>query len=245
MKIYKIDQHDQLLHLWRELGLRNLHVVHVDFHCDMRGLLVDIDRQVGWRIPEVRQTLDEGNFLRYAIFEGNVAGVSWVHGTPGGRLYDVHTVKYTSDLSALPYRRLQRSQVPQPLRYEELEMQHWQGVCDGDFLDVDWDTFADRSLPAEQIERRVEAFLAKPLDSQLSGVSVCYSPHHSHPTRERYDRFVESLAERFSAEIETRVYQQGSNELPWRMKLIPKPIYDNLQAVYHGGRLALKRCGIQ
>jgi len=124
-------------------------------------------------------------------------------------------------------------------------MQDWQGVSEGDFLDIDWDTFADSSLPEDEIESRVEAFLAKHLDAPLSGISVCFSPHHSHPTRERYDRFVESLAERFSAEIETRVYQQGSNELPWRMKVIPKPIYDGLQTIYHGGRLRLKRCGIQ
>ncbi len=43
--IYVIERHDQLLQLWRSQNIKNLRVVHVDFHCDMRGLLVDRQAQ--------------------------------------------------------------------------------------------------------------------------------------------------------------------------------------------------------
>lgn len=245
MKLYAFDQHDQLLHIWREIGSKSLNVVHVDFHCDMRGLLIDREQQCGWRIPEVRQTLDEGNYLRYAIFEGIVSSVTWVHGTPGGRLFDVHTVKYTSDWSSRFNRQTVKEAEPISLPYQELEMSEWQGINGPAFLDIDWDTFADQSLPVSEIDRRVQQFLKKPLGDDLQGVAICYSRHHSHDTREQYNAFVNQMAERLGAEIVKVPFIEGTNELPMRMKVIPKPIYNLLQSNYHSMRLGLKRMGIQ
>lgn len=245
MKLYAFDQHDQLLHIWREIGATSLNVVHVDFHCDMRGLLVDRERQQGWQIPEVRQTLDEGNYLRYAIFEGIVSSVTWVHGTPGGRLYDVHTVKYTSDWSSRFNQQAINESAPIPLPYQEVEMSQWPGIEGPAFLDIDWDTFADLSLPKSEIDQRVQQFLEKPLGNELLGVAICYSQHHSHDTRAQYNSFVRQMAERLEAEIVTVPYVEGSNELPMKMKMIPKPIYTVLQRNYHSMRLGLKRLGIQ
>ena len=244
MKLYAIDQHDQLLHIWRELNASNLHVVHVDFHCDMRGLLVDRKRQLGWKISEVRSTLDEGNYLRYGIFEDIVDGVTWVHGTPGGRMCDFHTLKYSTDWSTRFHRKEMDAQKPKPLRYEVSTMGEWQGTDEQVFLDIDWDTFADQSLPVTEIDSRVEEFLSKPIGPNLRGIAVCYSRHHSHDTRERYDAFVSRLAEKFGAEVEKVEYVEGSNVIPLRMKLIPPKIYSALQSIYHGFRLFLKRRGI-
>lgn len=245
MKLFVIDQHDQLIHIWRELKLKNLDVVHVDFHCDMRGLLVDRENQCGWEISEVRKTLDEGNYLRYAIFEGIVKAITWVHGVPGGRLYDVHTVKYTSDLLSRRYRRTVRDNRALPLSYQVFTMEDWTGVDRRVFLDIDWDTFADCSLPIDEIERRVDQFLSKPIAKELDGICICYSPYHSHPSDKLFHDFVAQVAARFGAEIERRKYIPGSNELPWTKRIVPRRIYDALQGVYHRFRLGMKRVGIQ
>lgn len=245
MKLYVIDQHDQLIHIWRELGRQDLDVVHVDFHCDMRGLLVDRDNQCGWQIPEVRKTLDEGNYMRYAIFEGIVSSITWVHGTPGGRLHDVHTVKYTSDLLSRRYRKTINVNQAIPLSYQVFTMDEWEGVDRPVFLDIDWDTFADCSLPVDEIERRVDQFLSKPIRKDLEGICICYSPYHSHPSNEAFDEFVDRIADRFEAEVDRRTYVPGSNELPLAMRVIPRPIYVALQSLYHRFRLGMKRIGIQ
>ena len=39
--VYVGDEHDQVLALWRRRGPFSLRVLHLDFHCDMRGLLID------------------------------------------------------------------------------------------------------------------------------------------------------------------------------------------------------------
>jgi len=39
------EEHSQLYDVWLERGYRNLSVCHEDFHCDMRGLL--INRRLG------------------------------------------------------------------------------------------------------------------------------------------------------------------------------------------------------
>ena len=222
-----------------------MEVVHVDFHCDMRGLLVDRDQQLGWQIPEIRSTLDEGNYLRYAIFENIVNGVTWVHGSPGGRLYDVHTVKYTSDWSSRFHRKAVSKVAGKKIHFDVQEMNSWQGIQDRVFLDIDWDTFADQSLNESDIDRRVNEFLDKPMTTDLVGIAVCYSTHHSLDSRPAYERFVDKLAERFQATIERGEYEVGSNELPLRMKLIPPAIYTGLQRPYHQMRLGLKRIGLQ
>lgn len=250
MKLYAIDQHDQLLHIWRALGKNNMHVVHIDYHCDMRGLLIDREQQLAWQIPEVRNTLDEGNFLRYAFFEDIISGITWVHGMPGGRNYDVHTVKYATDWSSRFHRRTMSDETGKPIQYSELEMDQWSGIAEQTeteneiFLDIDWDTFADHSLDREGIDQRVNQFLSKPMRKTLAGIAVCFSPYHSHDTREMYDAFLAVVASKFDAVIEKVEYVKGSNVLPLRKRLIPPLVYEALQKPYHGARLRLKRMGL-
>ncbi len=91
------DEHLQIFDLWRERGERGLYLAHVDFHCDMRGLLVDrrrgTARLLDERDPRIR-VVDSGNFLAHAAASGIVDSVRWIHDRHGGRRYDVGTVKY-------------------------------------------------------------------------------------------------------------------------------------------------------
>jgi hypothetical protein len=86
VEIIACEEHDQVYEIWRQRGLRNLRVTHVDFHCDMRGLLIDRPRQQAYFIgaPAARR-VDPGNFLAHAIMEGTVSALRWVHGPYGGR----------------------------------------------------------------------------------------------------------------------------------------------------------------
>lgn len=109
--IYGFEHHDQLLELWRETDLRDIHLVHVDFHDDMRGLVIDRKRQVAYptgALARGKAEVDPGNFLAHAILDGRINGVRWLHGIPGGRAWDAGIVGYESDWLALPQRLRQR-----------------------------------------------------------------------------------------------------------------------------------------
>ena len=41
LKLYVIDSHEQALDIWRKQQLTNAKLLHIDFHCDQRGLLVN------------------------------------------------------------------------------------------------------------------------------------------------------------------------------------------------------------
>ena len=161
------EEHSQLYDLWLERGIRNLAVCHVDFHCDMRGLL--IDRRLGKacfvdrHIPYIHR-LDSGSYLSHAVMNGIVTKLCWVHDDFGGREYDyIHCVKYETDFSALPYRLLGRKQC-MPVTYAEQTFADWNGPHPGEHLDIDWDgiAFADydenhiRRLMAEILDRDFE-----------------------------------------------------------------------------------------
>ena len=75
MTVYTVERIQQVYELWTQNGLKDLRVVHIDYHCDMRGMMVDRERQCAWRIRDVRERLDCGNYLRHAVFEGVVSGI--------------------------------------------------------------------------------------------------------------------------------------------------------------------------
>lgn len=246
LELFVIENHDQLFHIWSQRNDRNLRVCHIDFHCDLRGLLIDRVKQVAYKIPDVRRGVDMGNFLSHAIAEGRVDAVSWVHGTPGGRSCDVNTVKYTEDLTALPFNlavRLNRL-LPLPLEYSVFEMDSWPGPNRGDFLDIDWDVFAAREIPRDELQQRVEMFFSKSLAVSLSGISVCYSPSHSHETRAQFDDFVGRLEEQYEVSRLDARDTKCCSRLPWYRRIIPAFMYRQLQAVYFESWLWLRRHGI-
>ena len=96
------EHHDQLLQLWRSEDRRGIALCHIDFHDDLRGLLIDVEagraRAIG-AMADGEAPLDPGNFLAHAVLEKRVDRVRWFHDTPGGRAWDSGIVRYSSDLT--------------------------------------------------------------------------------------------------------------------------------------------------
>lgn len=202
--LHLIERHNQLLDVWHAEGVRGLRIAHLDFHCDMKGLLVDRRSQRAWVLASGRRPIHQGNFLTHAIADGTVRGVRWIHDEPGGRRHDIGTVAYTTDLSS-PFRGLRRSPESVPLAYQEIAFQSWAGLAEGEFLDVCWDLFACLAYPlgdlAERIAEGTESFFRRDFTAPPAGLALCYSPEYSHPTRDAFEKFAEQLAGHFGATI--------------------------------------------
>ena len=162
-KIFVVEYHDQVLELWRAEAISSKQVLHLDFHCDLRGLLINRRTQRAHRIWDRFPGVDEGNFLTHAILEGAISGVRWVHDEPGGRQHDLKTVKYESDLTAFFHRYLiaKRKEQGVPIHYEVIPNSEWTGLNPGELLDIDWDFFASKEYAIESIGQRVEAFFSR------------------------------------------------------------------------------------
>ena len=192
------EEHSQLYDLWIKRGDRNLSVCHVDFHCDMRGLL--IDRRLGKacfvaeHIPYVHR-LDSGSYLSHAIMNGTVSKLRWVHDDFGGRAYDyLHCVKYETDLSALPY-RLRGMKRSAPVTYAEQTFEEWGGPFPGEYLDIDWDGIAFAEYDEQRIRRLMAEILER--DFKPEGIFLARSPGYCHPNRELFEEFIAGLEAKF------------------------------------------------
>ena len=88
-KIIIAEHHDQVFSYWKEHNMRDLKVAHLDYHCDMRGLLIDREKGTAFFTSD-RETrfVDRGNFLAHAIMDGTVRHLTWVHSENSGRGYD-------------------------------------------------------------------------------------------------------------------------------------------------------------
>lgn len=249
--LYAIERHDQLLHLWRMQNTRDLKIVHIDFHCDMRGLLVNRQIQRAYFISSLKR-IDEGNFLTHAIIEGRVRGICWIHDTPGGRQFDVGTVKYTTDLTAKPFLWLWTSKKNDgiPVHYKVITWPDWSGINAGEFLDIDWDFFASKEYPRSSIESRVESFFNIDFKNKPEMISVCYSERYSHPSRRQFESFILRIASIFEAEIihiplseqwEQKTATMHSTNI--RMKLFYWCRYQ-IRHLHYEGTLWLRKKGI-
>jgi uncharacterized protein YbaR (Trm112 family) len=246
--IYTVERHHEVLNLWRDNNATGLRVVHLDFHCDMRGMLVDRRRGLAYRIRDGFPDLDQGNFLGHAVAEGRIDAIRWVHDQPGGRSHDIGTVKFESDLTALPHRAALavRRRTGIPLAYEVVGARDWDGLHAGEVLDIDWDHFTCLDYPAASIAGRLAAFWKTVGEVIPEETYVCYSPEYSHPTREQYARFVADLAERFAARIVARE-APVSDALPHHRQMsryLPAPLYRGARTAYRRTALALKQRGI-
>jgi hypothetical protein len=172
----------------------------------MRGLLVDREAQ------EAAATQDrllpagvvyDGNFLTWSVLEGRVSSVRWIHSRCGGRKRDIETVKYLTDLTALPVRLGLRRVRWRPFRYEVTPYEQWQGTLrPGEHLDVDWDFFASIRGPRAHIAERARRFVELPFGSTPAAIYLAYSEPYSHPSETLFEEFAEALARRFGASIE-------------------------------------------
>ena len=232
------EEHGPLYDLWLEHGERNLAVCHVDFHCDMRGLL--IDRRLGkarfvWQSDPFMKRLDSGSFLAHAVMEGTVTTLRWVHDDFGGRKYDdLYCVKYETDLSALPF-RLPGRQGWVPLTYAEQTFADWGGPRPGEYLSIDWDGIAYVDYDEKRIRRLMSEILER--DFQPKGIYVSRSPEYSHPDKALFDEFIAELEKKFKTEavrLPLKRYPPLQLSLPWR-------IY---HMVEHGVLRQMRRVGI-
>ncbi len=246
--IYVAEHHDQLLELWREQEARSLQLLHLDFHCDMRGLLIDRKAGQAFRLPDFfSQEAEEGNFLTHAVLEGRVKSIRWIHDEPGGRRDDVGTVKYESDLTSLPFRLFNfvTGREGLSLGYNEVPYKKWSGLHNGEVLSIDWDFFASRKYPVDSILRRVEAFLGLEFQTVPELVFVCYSPEHCHPSREQFRGFVSALGHLFQAEIvELKAVPVSVKERPLLRKYMPALCLRWFRFLYYGVVSSLRKVGI-
>jgi len=205
--IYVCEHHDEVLRHWKERDLREISLAHVDFHDDLRGLLVDRRKGVAYPIgalAEGRAGADPGNFLAHAVLGGRVRKVCWIHGAIGGRAWDAGIVRYESDLLATHHRIRHRLRGGSefPLSFREVVIDGWQGLEPGERLSVDWDCFASILQDRGGIAERVEAFLDRLGDSVPEDTWVAYSPEYSHPSLDEFRRFLVTLGNRFDQPVE-------------------------------------------
>ena len=243
--IYVIDSHEQALKIWQDHQVCNARLLHIDFHCDQRGLLVNRKTQRAFKIWTRYPKVDEGNFLTHAVLEGIISSIRWVHDEPGGRKDDIKSVKYETDLSAQIHRiaLALRQDKGVPYGYDVMRTEDWQGIQPGEILDIDWDYFAALEYDAQSIEGRVDAFLARDFPVIPEQTIVCFSPEYSHRTRAQFQSFVAKLATRFDAEV-IDIPKPAIAKSQSRLKSTLKPIYQPVRQLYHYANHSLRRHGI-
>lgn len=240
-EILVAEEHAQVYEVWRERGYRGLAVAHIDFHDDMRGLLIDRTRGRAWLIDrgDARvRVVDSGNFLGHAVVDGTVTSLRWIHDDFAGRRYDIGTVKYGRDLTALPHRLLHRlrGESDVPLRYDELTFAGWDGPREGEQLDIDWDGLASVDYDLGRIRRLTGDLLARDFPALPEVTYLVYSPGYSHPDRGLFEEFLAALARKLEARVE-----RLAPPPPVAVKAAPRRL---AEAVERSAVLALKRIGI-
>lgn len=247
-KIYVAEQHDQVLNLWREQEATSLRILHLDFHCDMRGMLIERRSQKAYPVLDfINPSLDEGNFLAHAVLEGRVRSVRWVHDIPGGRQYDVGTVKYETDLTSLPYRLLNAVKGDKgiPIDYRELSYCEWTGLEADEILDIDWDFFACKAYPEDTIQDRVDSFLDMDFHNIPQQIYLSYSPGFCHSSRAQFKRFACDLANIFEAEVvAVQPVPDAVVSMAFYKKYMPSPFLRLIRYLYHSASSGLRKRGI-
>ena len=121
-KIVIADNHEQVYPVWEERNLRRMTLTHIDFHCDMRGIMIDRRSGRAFFVSDREtQFIDRGNFLAHAIMNGMVSDLQWIHGPKGGRSYDIGPVvsyetDYLAPLHRYHHKRSNRPEVPLTFR---------------------------------------------------------------------------------------------------------------------------------
>lgn len=199
------DNHEQVYPVWSERGIKGAMLTHVDFHCDMRGIMIDRKRGSAFFTSHRESTfIDRGNFLAHAIMNGIINDLKWVHGPRGGRAFDIGPVvsyetDYLAKLHAYNHKRSGRSEVG--FKFDECLLSDWQGMRNGEILDVDWDTFASVEYDAKHREELIEQFFERDFSHVPELTTLIYSPGYSDPDRSLFHKFAERLAVSFKADI--------------------------------------------
>jgi hypothetical protein len=206
--IYVCEHHDAVLQLWRREQRREIRLAQVDFHDDLRGLLIDRRRGRAYPIGTLARrpaaAVDAGNFLAHAALEGRLERIRWVHDRCGGRAFDAGIVRYGADWFAWPHRlRHAWSGGPEvALGFEEILLEDWTGLEPGERLSVDWDCFASILQGRGGIGRRVATFLRRLGAAAPPETYLAYSPEYCHPSLNGFRALVGTLAQRFEQGVE-------------------------------------------
>lgn len=197
------EEHDQIYQVMLERGMQDIAVAHIDFHCDMRGLMIDRSRGVAYMTSRYEDTfVDDGNFLAHAIMNGIVSSVRWVHDLHGGRRYDfVGCVKYESDVLAVGHdilHRLRRGHEVS-IAFEELSFQDWDGIRPGEYLDIDWDGIASDEYQPVYIRKLMDDFLNREFPVIPATTFLVFSPDYSYDDRDMFEGFAARLEDKFAA----------------------------------------------
>jgi len=204
-RIYVADNHEQVYPIWQEHKVKGALLTHLDFHCDMRGILIDRKNNRAFFTSHRETTfVDRGNFLAHAIMSGMIKDICWVHGPKGGRAFDVGPVvsyetDYLARLHLFNHKRSGRNDVS--IQFNECLLSDWSGMRQNEMLDLDWDAFA--SVEYDEVHRKelIEQFFEKDFTFIPELTTLIYSPGYSDPDRSLFEAFTEQLADRFGAEI--------------------------------------------
>ena len=214
-KIIVAENHEQVYPVWVEHGVKGGSLTHVDFHCDMRGIMIDRKNGEAFFTSDRETTfIDRGNFLAHAIMNGMISELNWVHGPMGGRAFDIGpVVSYESDLLAPLHRRYhkQSNHSARPLKFQESLLSNWTGPKENELLDVDWDTFASVEYDATHREALIDQFFNRDFAHIPELTTLVYSPGYSDPDRSLFKNFTNRLAQRFEATV-VHLPEQPLNE---------------------------------
>lgn len=215
--IYLFQEHQELLPFWREHGIREINLWHFDAHCDMHGLLVDRRNAYGRILPGL-ENLDCGNFISFAVKEGIVKEITWIYDQYGGREKDSSHVKYSSDLSAVPFliKDYFRPAPKHALQYNVMDFNDIRRLETGEngHLDIDWDVFALKDKPENERDRTINAFLDIDFATVPSHIYVTYSADYVSPTRKEFTDFVGKLQRKFEASVVECAYPEVHDAVP-------------------------------
>lgn len=224
--LHVAEEHSALYDLWQEGGYRHLAVCHIDFHCDMRGLLIDRPRRRAcfvWQGDPYMNQLDSGSFLAHAVMNGMVTNLRWVHDAFGGRKYDdLYCVKYETDFSALPF-RLKGAKSWMPLHFSEQTFADWGGPRPGEYLSIDWDALAFVGYEEHHIRRLMAEILDR--DFSPEAVFVAHSAGYCHLAKALFDEFVVALESKFK----TLAVRLPDKPLPRLTPSWPWQVYHQLE----------------
>ena len=205
VEIIIADNHEQVYPVWSERGIQGAKLTHVDFHCDMRGIMIDRKCGSAYFTSHRESTfIDRGNFLAHAIMNGIIGDLRWVHGPKGGRAFDIGpVVSYETDFlakfHAYNHKRSGRPEVK--FEFDECLLSKWSGMRKQEILDLDWDAFASIEYDASHREELIDLFFSRDFTHIPELTTLIYSPGYSDPDRTLFDNFAERLADVFNAEV--------------------------------------------
>lgn len=199
MELVVAEEHSQLYDLWLARNCRNLSVCHIDFHCDMRGLLIDRGMSKAryvWQNDPYMNRIDSGSFLAHAVMKGIVSELRWVHDEWGGRKYDdLYCVKYETDFSAQPFRITGRNGWV-PISFKEQTFDNWGGIFRHEHLSIDWDGIAFAGYDVKHIRHLKNDILDH--DLNVSSLFVCRSSDYCHPDKTLFNNFIVKLEKKLN-----------------------------------------------